>query len=88
MATLFVKQDDTTYYAMLGKVLPVAVSYEQLGTPGWKVLVGKRSLKDKLSTKEDAAKVALAYAERVLNQCREDLDALKKSVEDSGGKLD
>jgi hypothetical protein len=88
MAGGFIKQDDTTYYALLGKVLPVAVSYEQLGTPGWKVLVGKRSLKDKLAAKEDAAKVALAYAERVLTQCREDLDALKKAFEDGGGKLD
>jgi len=71
------KHDDTTYFINLAKALLVAVVFDRMGTPGWKVQVGKRSLKDKFSSAEDAKKVALAFADRVLNQCREELDAAK-----------
>jgi hypothetical protein len=71
------KHDDTTYFVNLAKALLVAVVYDRMGTPGWKVQVGKRSLKDKFATAEDAKKVAVAYAERILNQCREELETLK-----------
>jgi hypothetical protein len=47
-----------------------------MGAPGWKVQVGKRSLKDKIPNLEDAKRVALAYAERVARDIRADLDAL------------
>nr|WP_211922266.1 hypothetical protein [Desulfolutivibrio sulfodismutans] len=63
----------------MAKALLVAVVYDRMGTPGWKVQVGKRSLKDKFATAEDAKKIAVAFAERVLNQCREELETLKAS---------
>lgn len=77
MSVEWEKHDDTTFFVNLAKALLVAVVYDRMGTPGWKVQVGKRSLKDKFATAEDAKKVAVAYAERVLNQCREELEALK-----------
>ncbi|MDQ7831082.1 MAG: hypothetical protein RDU30_05080 [Desulfovibrionaceae bacterium] len=77
MSVEWEKHDDTTYFVNLAKALLVAVVYDRMGTPGWKVQVGKRSLKDKFATAEDAKKVAVAYAERVLNQCREELETLK-----------
>ncbi len=77
MSVEWEKHDDTTYFVNLAKALLVAVVYDRMGTPGWKVQVGKRSLKDKFATAEDAKKVAVAYAERILNQCREELETLK-----------
>lgn len=71
------KHDDTTFFINLAKALLVAVVYDRMGTPGWKVQVGKRSLKDKFATAEDAKKIAVAYAERILNQCREELETVK-----------
>ncbi|MEF3698419.1 hypothetical protein [Desulfolutivibrio sp.] len=73
------KHDDTTYFINLAKALLVAVVFDRMGTPGWKVQVGKRSLKDKFATADDAKKIALAYAERILNQCREELETIKAS---------
>lgn len=77
MTVEWAKHDDTTYFVNLAKALLVAVVYDRMGTPGWKVQVGKRSLKDKFASAEDAKRVAVAYAERILNQCREELDTLK-----------
>ena len=71
------RHDDSTYLVTLGGVLMVAVIYERLGTPGWKVQVGKRVLRDKLAQEEDARKVALAFAARILEQCRKDLEELQ-----------
>jgi len=79
MAVEWEKHDDTTFYINLAKALLVAVVFDRMGTPGWKVQVGKRSLKDKFATAEDAKKVAVAYAERVLNQCREELETMKSA---------
>lgn len=68
------RHDDSTYFITLGGVLNVAVIYDRLGTPGWKVQVGARSLRDKISKKEDAQKVALAFAKRILAQCAKELN--------------
>lgn len=83
MATQWTKHDDSTYMVTLGGVLLVVIVYDQVGTPGWKIQVGKRSLRDKLPTQEDAQKVALAYANRILNQCRKELDEM---LSDATGK--
>lgn len=76
MTPEWTRHDDSTYYINLGRALLVAVIHEKMGAPGWKVQVGKRSLKDKLPNLEDAKRVALAYAERVAKDIRADLDAL------------
>lgn len=76
MAVQWARHDDSTYMATLGGVLMVAVVYDKMGSPGWKIHVGNRALRDKLSSMEDAQKVALAFANRILNQCRKDLDEL------------
>ncbi len=81
MSDAWTKHDDSTYFINLGKAMLVAVIYDRMGQPGWKVQVGKRSVKDKLPTLEDAQKVALVLADRVVNQCREELDALKAAGE-------
>ena len=70
------RHDDNTYAINLGKALLVTVIHERMGAPGWKIQVGKRSLKDKIPNLEDAKRVALAYAERVARDIRADLDAL------------
>ncbi len=70
------RHDDSTYFLELGGVLLLAVIYDRLGSPGWKVQVGKRTLRDKIPSQEDAQKVALAFANRILVQCRKELDAL------------
>jgi len=80
MSDGWTRHDDTTYFINLGKALLVAVVYDRMGQPGWKVQVGKRSLKDKLPSMEDAQKVALAFADRVINQCRAELDELKAAA--------
>ncbi len=77
MSVAWEKHDDTTYFVNLAKALLVAVVYDRMGSPGWKVQVGKRSLKDKFASVDDAKKVAVAFADRILNQCREELDSLK-----------
>ncbi len=76
MTAAWTRHDDSTYFINLGRALLVAVIHERMGSPGWKIQVGKRSLKDKISSLEDAQRVALAYAERVLKDIRADLDAL------------
>lgn len=80
MALDWTRHDDSTYYINLGRALLVAVIHEKMGAPGWKVQVGKRSLKDKLPNLEDAKRVALAYAERVAKDIRADLDALNAAA--------
>lgn len=76
MALEWQKHSDSTFHLVLGGVLQVAVIYDRMGTPGWKVMVGKRSLRDKMPNKEDAQKVALVYALKILKQCQKDLDEL------------
>ncbi|MFP5222672.1 MAG: hypothetical protein ACLGSA_10325 [Acidobacteriota bacterium] len=77
MSIEWTKHDDSTYYMSLGKALLVAVVYERLTPPGWKVQVGQRTLKDKFASLEDAQKIALAFADKVATAVRADLDALK-----------
>jgi hypothetical protein len=77
MSLEWTKHDDSTYFMSLGKALLVAVIYERLTPPGWKVQVGQRTLKDKFASLEDAQKIALAFAEKVATAVRADLDALK-----------
>jgi len=76
MAAQWNRHDDSTYMTTLGGVLMVAIIYDRMGKPGWKIQVGKRVLRDKISTQEDAQKVALAFANRILTQCRKELDEL------------
>ena len=76
MTAEWMKIDDNTHCINLGRALLVAVVHEKMGSPGWKVHVGKRSLKDKISNLEDAKRVALAYAGRVLKEVQADYDAL------------
>ncbi len=75
MSTEWIKQDDNTYYINLGTAFLVAVVYDSMGSPGWKVQVGRRALKDKLPTKEAAQKVALVMTDKMLDKCRAELDA-------------
>jgi len=82
MTPEWTKHDESTHYINLGKTLVVAVIHERSGAPGWKVQVGKRSLKDKIPSLEDAKRVGLAYAERVVKEIQADLEALK----DEAGK--
>lgn len=77
MSLAWTKHDDSTYYLSLGKALLVAVVYDRLTPPGWKVQVGQRALKDKFGALEDAQKVALAFADKVATAIRADLDSLK-----------
>ena len=76
MVPEWVRHDDSTHYINLGKALLVAVIHEKMGAPGWKITVGKRSLKDKIPTLEDAKRVAIAFAQRVLKDVIADLDAI------------
>jgi len=76
MTASWTKLGDDTYCINLGRALLVAVVHERMGTPGWKVHVGKRALKDKISSLEDAQKVALAFAGRVLKEVVADFEAL------------
>lgn len=75
MSCEWTKRDDTTHVLILGKALVVAVVYDRLSPPGWKVQVGLRALKDKFAKLEDAQKVALAFAEKVFEAIRADLEA-------------
>ncbi len=76
MTPEWVRHDDSTHYINLGKALLVTVIHERMGAPGWKITVGKRSLKDKIPNIEDAKRVALAFAQRVLKDIVVDLDVL------------
>jgi hypothetical protein len=77
MSVQWTKHDDSTYYLSLGKALLVTTVYDRLSPPGWKVQVGQRALKDKFASLEDAQKIALAFAEKILAAIRADLDELK-----------
>ncbi|WP_243357759.1 hypothetical protein [Fundidesulfovibrio terrae] len=77
MSVQWTKHDDSTYYLSLGKSLLVTTVYDRLTPPGWKVQVGQRALKDKFGSLEDAQKIALAFAEKVVAAIRADLDSLK-----------
>lgn len=76
MAPEWVRHDDSTHYINIGKALLVTVIHEKMGAPGWKITVGKRSLKDKIPNIEDAKRVALAFSQRVLKDIVADLDVL------------
>ncbi len=82
MSLTWTKRDDSTYVLALGKALLVAVVYDRLTPPGWKVQVGMRTLKDKFASLEDAQRIALAYADKVSTAIRADLDSLKAAPED------
>jgi len=86
MTATWTQLDDTTYCINLGRALIVAVTHERLGTPGWKVHVGKRALKDKISSLEDAKRVALAFAGRVLKDIQTDYDALGRTADPPSGE--
>jgi len=86
MTVTWTKIDDNTHCLMLGRALLVAVVHERLGSPGWKIHVGKRALKDKISSLEDAQRVALAYAGRVLKDIEADYNALAGHGEPSSGE--
>ena len=74
MTPEWTRHDDSTHYLNLGRALLVVVVHEKMGAPGWKVQVGKRSLKDKIPNLEDAKRVALAYEMAAI----EGLDALSR----------
>jgi hypothetical protein len=82
MAPEWTRHDDSTHYINLGKALLVAIIHEKMGAPGWKIQVGKRSLKDKIPNLEDAKRVAMAFASRVAKDIQTDLDALTPAVEE------
>ncbi len=78
------KHEDSAYHSTLGGVLLIAVVYDRLGTPGWKIQVGKRSLRDKIGDLEAAKKVAIAFARNVIKACENDLETLAASGEGEG----
>jgi hypothetical protein len=78
----WIRHDDSTHYINLGKALLVAIIHEHMGAPGWKIQVGKRSLKDKIPNLEDAKRVAMAFAVRVAKDIQTDLEALSKPEEE------
>ena len=73
----WVKHDEGTHYINLGRALLVTVVHERIGGQGWKIMVGKRSLKDKIPALDDAKRVAIAFAQRVFKDIATDLEALK-----------
>ncbi|WP_051261119.1 hypothetical protein [Desulfovibrio inopinatus] len=77
MSTKWTQHDDSTHFLQIGGAFFVTVTYERLGQPGWKVQVGRRVLKDKFANVEDAKKIAIAFADRVITKCHEDLEAAK-----------
>ncbi len=76
MTPEWTRHDDSTHYINLGRALLVTVIHEKMGAPGWKIQVGKRSLKDKIPNLDDAKRVAVAFAVRVLRDIQADVDAL------------
>jgi hypothetical protein len=82
MTPEWTRHDDSTHYINLGKALLVAIIHEKMGAPGWKIQVGKRSLKDKIPNLEDAKRVAMAFAVRVTKDIQADLEALSKPDEE------
>ncbi|MHC1713122.1 MAG: hypothetical protein AB9872_13325 [Solidesulfovibrio sp.] len=82
MTPEWTRHDDSTHYINLGKALLVAIIHEKMGAPGWKIQVGKRSLKDKIPNLEDAKRVAMAFAVRVAKDIQADLEALGKPEEE------
>jgi hypothetical protein len=82
MTPEWTRHDDSTHYINLGKALLVAIIHEKMGAPGWKIQVGKRSLKDKIPNLEDAKRVAMAFAVRVTKDIQTDLEALSKPEEE------
>jgi hypothetical protein len=80
MAPEWIRHDDSTHYVNLGKALLITVVQERVGAPGWKIHVGKRSLKDKIPGLDDAKRVALAFAHRVLKDVMVDLEAIAPSA--------
>lgn len=85
MAPEWVRHDDSSHYVNLGKALLVAVIHERMGAPGWKIQVGKRSLKDKIPNLDDAKRVAIAFAQRVLKDIAADLDAIAPTAAPTAG---
>lgn len=81
------KRDDTSHTFTMGGVLLVGIVYETMGTPGWKVQVANRSLRDKIQSEDDAKKVAVAFAQKILSQCQKELDEVKTKMgmEDTAG---
>lgn len=86
MDVIWTKLNDDTYCINLGRALLVAVAHEGMGTPGWKIHVGKRALKDKIPSLESAQKVALAFAGKVLKDIVADYEALEGSDAPSSGE--
>ena len=80
MTVEWIRHDDSTHYVNLGKALLVTVVQERIGAPGWKVHVGKRSLKDKIPDLDAAKRVALAFAHRVLKEVVADLEVIAPSA--------
>ena len=76
MTAEWIRHDDSTHYVNLGKALLVTVVQERIGAPGWKVHVGKRSIKDKIPDLDAAKRVALAFAHRVLKDVVADLETI------------
>lgn len=80
------KHDDNTLFVTLGGVLTVAIIYDQVGKSGWKIQVGKRAMRDKIASKEDAQKVALAFAHRILKQCGTELEEFISDLQNASGE--
>ncbi len=76
----WIKKDDSTYTFTMGGVLMVGIVYEQMGGPGWKIQVANRSLRDKIPSEDDAKRVAIAFAQKILQQCHKDLNEVKAQM--------
>lgn len=74
------QKDDTSHTFTMDGVLMVGIVFEPMGTPGWKFQVANRSLRDKIQSENDAKKVAVAFARKILNQCQKELDDVKKEM--------
>ncbi len=74
------KKDETTHTFTMGGVLMVGIVYETMGTRGWKIQVANRSLRDKIPGEDDAKKVAVAFAQKIIQQCQKDLDDIKAEM--------
>ncbi len=85
MSAKWTQHDDSTHFLPLGGAFFITISYERLGQPGWKVQVGRRVLKDKFANVDDAKRISIAFADCVLNKCKEDLKAAKSEFDISNG---